>query len=244
MRFNSGLTRRRCVGDRRRGHDGSSPPWSAGSRGLNRGNRPAFLILALLLPLWVGDATPLAAHERFPIVVSGGAHSLTVPWHPGPVAKRLNPILVVGSDRTLKPGRRTRLYQTANVGFFQHYWWMTGLFLDTELGVGWALPLGFQGDLRAGVGYLHYFWRRKTLELKDGKYVRATDWGRPSIFIPMSVVLGYRGSPAHPLAASPFFSVQWAIQAPFIEETPAMTHFLLLVGVRIDRGNATRAEGR
>ncbi len=192
--------------------------------------------LILLLPLSLVIATPLAADSRFPIVVSGGTHSLTVPWHPGPVTKRLNPALTVGTERTLRPPGCVRLYHTANVGFFQHYWWMTGVFVNAEVGIGRALPLGLNGDLRVGVGYLHYFWRREILKLEDGEYVPATDWGRPSVMVPMSVVVRYRGSGARPLAVSPFVSAQWVVQTPFIEDTPAMTHLLFLVGVRIDRG--------
>jgi hypothetical protein len=115
------------------------------------------LLVILLLLVCIGIVTPLAAESRFPLVISGGTHSLTVPWHLGPVTKRLNPALTVGTERTLKRGSRTRLYQTANLGFFQHYWWMTGVFLDTELGGSYALPRGFHADLRLGVGYLHYF---------------------------------------------------------------------------------------
>lgn len=168
---------------------------------------------------------------------------MTVPWHPGPVGNRLNPALIVGTERALKRGA-SRFYHTVNLGFFQHYWWMTGLFLDAELGVGTSLPFGLHGDARLGVGYLHYFWRRETLKLEDGVYVPARDWGRPSVLVPFSIALGYRGGPHRPLAVAPFVSAQWAVQAPFIEEAPAMTHFFLLVGVRIDRGGAPLGAGR
>jgi hypothetical protein len=168
---------------------------------------------------------------------------MTVPWHPGPVTKRYNPVLVVGTDRTWKSRNRSRLYGTLNLGFFQHYWWMTGVFLSTELGFGYSLPLGLHSDVRLGVGYLHYYWRRESLVLKDGVYVPAMDWGRPSLMIPLSVVLGYRGSPNHPLLVAPFVSAQWAAQTPFTDEAPAMTHFFLAVGVRINLGRSTPDNG-
>ncbi|UCD19070.1 MAG: hypothetical protein JSU64_06500 [candidate division WOR-3 bacterium] len=195
------------------------------------------LLILLLLFCW-GDATSLAAQERFPFVVSGGVHSLTVPWHLGPVTKRLNPVLIVGTEHTLKPGNRFRLYLTANLGYFRHYWWMTGVFIDTELGISYMFLHGFHTDLRLGVGYLHYFWRRKTLELRDGEYVQATNWGKPAVLVPLSIVLGYHGISARSLTLSPFFSAQWALQAPFADEVPAMTHLFLLFGVRINWGNA------
>jgi hypothetical protein len=202
------------------------------------------LILVFLLALGVGDATLVAAESRFPVSVSVGTHSLTVPWHPGPVTNRYNPVFVVGTDRTWKSGDRARLYYTANLGFFQHYWWMTGVFLSSELGVGYELPLGFHADARLGLGYLHYFSRRQTLELKDGVYVPARDWGKPSIMVPFSLLLGYRASHENPLRFAPFISAQWAVQAPFTEEAPAMTHFFLAVGVRIDLWQESSSEGR
>jgi hypothetical protein len=192
--------------------------------------------LFLILLLCFGSAVSLSAQPKIPIVVSGGAHSLSVPWHPGQVTKRFNPALFVGTDHTLKAGYRMRLYMTGNLGYFRHYWWMTGLFLGSELGIGYALPLGLHTDLRLGAGYLHYFWRRKSLELKDGAYVQVTNWGRPSIMFPLSIVLGYRGPPERPLPVAPFISMQWAVQTPFVEESPAMTHLFFLVGVRIDWG--------
>jgi hypothetical protein len=136
----------------------------------------------------------------------------------------------------LKSGRHTQLYHTANLGFLQHYWWMTGVFLNTELGVRQALPLGFYADMRVGVGDMHYFWRRKSLELKDGSYVQATNWGKPSLMLPLSVGLGYRGSSTRPIAVVPFVSMQWVIQALFADEVPVMTHHFILFGVRMSTG--------
>ena len=202
------------------------------------------LTLILLLSLGVGNATSRAAQSRFPLVVSWGAHSLTVPWYPKPVTYRLNPVLIAGTEHTLKSGNRMRLYQAANLGFFQHYWWMTGVFLDTELGVSRALPLRLHADLRLGVGYMHYFWRRNTLELREGRYVAAKDWGKPSVMIPLSVVLGYHRNSLRPLPVAPFVSAQWAVQGLFLDEVPAMTHLLILFGVRINQARATPTEGR
>ena len=189
-----------------------------------------FLILILLLS--VGNTT-FAGQSRFALVVSCGTQSLTVPWRLGPITDRLNPVFIVGAERTLRPGSRMRLYHTVNLGFFQHHWWMSGVFLETELGASFRLPLGFKADLRLGVGYMHYFWRRKILELKDGNYVQVTDWGKPSLMVPLSVELGYRGSSTHPFAISPFVSVKWAVQGLFLDEVPVMPHLLILVGARI-----------
>jgi hypothetical protein len=200
----------------------------------------AVLILAAVCLI---APTTARAQPGFPVSVSAGAHSLTVPWHPGPVAARYNPAVVVGAERTLRPGGRVRLYQTANVGFVRHYWWMTGVFVDSEVGASRALPFGLHVDLRLGLGYMHYFWRRETLTLEDGEYVSSRDWGRPSLLVPISLIVGRHGRPGSGPAVAPFVSVRWAAQALFLDEVPLTTHLMLLAGVRLEWGSGPRFEG-
>jgi hypothetical protein len=121
---------------------------------------------------------------------------------------------------------------------------MTGVSFEPEIGIGRKLPGGLHADLRLGLGYMHYFWRRKTLELEGGRYVEATDFGRPSLIVPLSATLGYRGRSASPLRVAPFVSARWGVQGLFLDEVPAMTHLFLLAGVRFERGRGTPASGR
>jgi hypothetical protein len=101
-----------------------------------------------------GSATPLTAQSR-PIVVSVGTHSLTVPWHTGPVANRFNPAVMIGTDHALKSGDHWSLFYALNAGFFRNYWWMTGVSFEPEIGVGRTLLGGLRADLRLGLGYQH-----------------------------------------------------------------------------------------
>jgi hypothetical protein len=202
----------------------------------------AFL-LAVILQLWLAGPAYAEGGSWPPLAISSGTHSLTVPWHTGPVAKRLNPALFAGTERVLRRGRHLTLIQTANLGFFQNYWWMNGITADTELGIRRWLPLGLDVDLRVGAGYMHYFWRRQTLVLEGGRYVKARDWGRPSLVIPMSLVLGYSGNGANRLSMSPFICARWAVQALFKEEIPVMTHFILSAGLRMDWGGRSTPSG-
>ena len=198
----------------------------------------------LLLPLFCVLDTPwVAAQSSAPVVISVGTHALTVPWYTGPVADRLNPAFFVGTDHELRSGDHWQFFFGANLGFFRNHWWMTGVSLEPELGIGRSLLGGFHTDLRLGLGYMHYFWRRETLALENGRYVPATDWGRPSIILPLSATLGYRGDPDRPLSVSPFVSLRWAVQGLFLPEVPAMTHLFLLGGVRVERGKGTPGEG-
>jgi hypothetical protein len=200
--------------------------------------------VSLLLSFCFFPAPPAEAQSGTPVVLSMGTHSLTTPWYLGPVADRINPAFMVGTDRSIRTRDKWRFFYALNLGLFRHHWWMTGLSLEPELGIGRSIPGGFHADLRLGLGYLHYFWRRETLELKDGQYVKAADWGHPSLIVPLSLTLQYRGGSTDPLSVSPFVSARWAGQGLFLDEIPAMTHLFLLGGVRIERGQHGSPEGR
>ena len=120
---------------------------------------------------------------------------------------------MVGTDRTIRSNEHWRFYYQLNLGFFRHRWWTGGISLEPELGIGRSLGGGFQADLRIGLGYMHYFWRRESLELKEGEYVEATDWGKPSLILPLSLTLGYPGPTDDPLSVSPFITGRWGVAA-------------------------------
>jgi len=188
-------------------------------------------------------AAPIAAQSELPITIAAGTHALTVPWYPGPMTDRMNPAVLVGTDRTWRSGDRWRLYFGINLGFFRHHWWMTGVSIEPELGIGRSLPGGFHADLRLGLGYMHYFWRRERMELNHGRWTEAADLGRPSLIVPLSATLGYRGNEDDPPSIAPFFTARWGVQGLFLEEAPAMTHLQFLGGVRIVPKQHTTIEG-
>lgn len=190
------------------------------------------------------DAKPAAAQAGKPVTVAVGTQSLTVPWHTAPVTYRFNPALVVGTDTPLKSGESWRLLLGVNIGFFRNHWWMTGISLEPEIGIGRVLPGGFYTDVRLGAGYLHYFWRRPRLELQEGRYVPAADWGSPSLIVPVSATLAYRGNRADPLRVSPFVSARWGVQGLFRSGVSVATHLFLLGGVRIEPSSSTNVGGR
>lgn len=205
------------------------------------GSRAGLLLSLFFLP-GLPFPSPAVGQSEYPVVLSAGTHSLTAPWYLDPVNDRFNPAFLAGTDHTIRSGDHWRFFYGVNIGFFQHHWWMSGFSLEPELGIGRAVPGGFHADVRLGLGYMHYFWRRETLELEDGRYVEAADWGSPSLVLPLSLTLGYRGDPDNPVSVQPFVSARWAVQGLFLDEVPAMTHLSLLGGVRIERGGKT-AEG-
>jgi len=200
-----------------------------------------FLPVLLLLAMWI---QPAQAQSESPLVLALGTHALTVPWYLEPFSTGFNPAFQVGTDRSIRSGDHWSFFYAVNLGFFRNQWWMTGISLEPEVGIGRSLPGGFHADLRLGLGYMHYFWRRKTLELDDGRYVEQTDWGKPSLFLPLSATVGYRGDSDDPLSVSPFVTARWGVQGLFLAEVPAATHLSFLGGLRIERGRDNTNGGR
>ncbi len=196
-----------------------------------------FLATALAFAL-AHDTARAQAGRGF--TVAAGAHALTVPWYPGPVVDRFNPAVMAGWDRDWRSSEHWRLYWAVNLGFFRHHWWMTGLSVEPEVGVSRSVPGGFHTDLSLGLGYLHYFWRRPTMELEDGRYVEATDFGRPSLLVPVSMTVGYRGAAENPAQVQPFLTARWGVQGLFQPEVAVMTHLRFMGGVRIEGARRDR----
>jgi hypothetical protein len=151
---------------------------------------------------------------------------------------------MVGTDHNMRSGSSWRLFYAVNLGFFRHHWWMTGVSIEPELGIGRSLPGGLHADLRLGLGYMHYFWRRERMELENGEWVEANELGRSSLLVPLSATVGYRGTRDDPPSVAPFLAARWGVQGVFIDETPALSHFQLLGGIRIERGAQPGNEGR
>lgn len=211
---------------------------------MNRDRRTRLLPFSFLATVLLFSAipSPAGAQSDLPLVLSAGTHALTVPWYPAPMSSGFNPAVMMGTDRDRGPRGRGRFFLGANLGFFRHRWWMSGVSIEPELGYGGTFSGGLHADMRIGLGYMHYFWRRESLELKEGEYVSVSSRGHPSLILPISVNLGYRGREANPLSVSPFVAARWGVQGLFLQELPAMTHFSFMGGVRIER-NPDKSNG-
>lgn len=216
-----------------RSRSGGGSPWGRGVRWL-------WVALAGVVAVGLLRPRPLSGQSDSGLLIAAGSHSLTVPWYLSPVGKGFNPAVMVGAERALRSGERWRLALGVNLGFLRDHWWMTGFSFEPEIRLGRILPGGFQADLGLGVGYMHYVWRRRTLELENARYVEAARRGHPSLLVPLSATIRYRGRRDAPLAVSPFVTARWGAQLLFLDEVPLMTHLSLMGGVRIRRG---RKEG-
>lgn len=177
--------------------------------------------------------SPAASQSPSSVLVAVGTHALTLPWYPAPVMDGFNPAMTVSTDRAFRSRGRWTLSFGIDVGFFRDHWWMSGLSVTPEVRFTRDLAGGVRGGLGVGLGYLHYFWRRKTMVLRDGAWVEGTNRGRPSVQLPFSATLEYQGNGDRPLMVSPLVTARWGVQGLFLKEVPVLSHFSLLGGVRI-----------
>lgn len=96
-------------------------------------SRPRALPFFLMLVGGVAAPRLASAQAGTHLSMATGAHALTVPWYPRPVTNRLNPAVMLGADHAWKAGRSWRLFYAVNLGFFRHYWWMTGVSIEQVL---------------------------------------------------------------------------------------------------------------
>ncbi len=186
---------------------------------------------------------PVVCQSGTHVNVAVGAHALTVPWHPSPLNSGYNPAAEVGTDWPRRPWGPWQSFFALSLRGFQHRWWMTGLSLTPEVGLGRRLAGGLHADVRVGLGYMHFFWRRTTWRAEGGRFQKVPRLGRASVALPLTLSLGYRGSDRRPIQIQPYASVRWTIQGIFLKGIPAMTHLELLGGLRINRGRAVE-DGR
>jgi len=199
--------------------------------------RPLVLFLSIITFSENGIAEPdsVKAKKQFPLVIAVGTHTLSAPWHNKPLTYQFNPSLIVGTEFTHKNWKHFRLAQPVNLGFFQHEFIESGVFLNTDLAFSYRTGFGLHTDISLGAGYLHAFSRREVFELKNGEYEKVTDWGRPTAMFSLAAALGYQFKSNRRLSFSPFIQYRWFAQAPFADpdEIPVATHLLLTVGTKI-----------
>ncbi|MFQ5641877.1 MAG: hypothetical protein ACE5IR_28205, partial [bacterium] len=181
----------------------------------------------------IAGADSTKTKEPFPLVIAVGTHTLSFPWHNKPLTFQFNPALIIGTEFMHKNWKHFRISQPVNLGYFQHKYIESGLFLNTDLAFSYATGFGLHADFLLGAGYLHAFSRREVFELKNGEYEKVTDWGRPAAMISLAAALGYQFKSNRRFSFSPFIQYRWFVQTPFSEEIPLMTHLLLTVGTKI-----------
>ena len=174
-----------------------------------------------------------AQKQDFPVSLSIINQSWAFPQKKIFRMKPFYPGLVFGTEYSYKEGKRGRLFQSANLGFYVNNITGSCLFLQSDLAYRFTLNLGLFTDVSLGLGYVHAFYPREIFrQNKENGYVKVRDTGKPAIMVSNSFSLGYDFTKRTGLHFAPFIKYQWFAQYPYFELIPVRPNGILHVGLR------------
>jgi len=148
----------------------------------------------------------------------------TSPVHPG---------IQVGTEFDYRKKEHSRLFQTANLGYFYHNYLAQGIGLNTELGYEYRLRSGFAFEGLFGIGYMHTFATTEEFTFTNGQYEKKADKGNARLYPSLSFDAGYYLKKAETNSLKVFIRYQAWAEYPYSPDfIPVMTHINLHVGAK------------
>jgi len=148
----------------------------------------------------------------------------TSPVHPG---------IQVGTEFDYRKKEHSRLFQTANLGYFYHNYLAQGIGLNSELGYEYRLRSGFAFEGLFGIGYMHTFATTEEFTFTNGKYEKKSDKGNARLYPSLSFDAGYYLKKAETNSLKVFIRYQAWAEYPYSPDfIPVMTHINLHVGAK------------
>jgi len=148
----------------------------------------------------------------------------TSPVHPG---------IQVGTEFDYRKKEHSRLFQTANLGYFYHNYLAQGISVNTELGYEYRLRSGFAFEGLFGIGYMHTFATTEEFTFTNGQYEKKADKGNARLYPSLSFDAGYYLKKAETNSLKVFIRYQAWAEYPYSPDfIPVMTHINLHVGAK------------
>jgi len=148
----------------------------------------------------------------------------TSPVHPG---------IQVGTEFDYRKKEHSRLFQTANLGYFYHNYLAQGIGLNSELGYEYRLRSGFAFEGLFGIGYMHTFATTEEFTFTNGQYEKKADKGNARLYPSLSFDAGYYLKKAETNSLKVFIRYQAWAEYPYSPDfIPVMTHINLHVGAK------------
>lgn len=174
-----------------------------------------------------------AQKQDFPVSLSVINQSWAFPQKKVFRMKPFYPGLVFGTEYSYKEGKRGRLLQSANFGFFINNVTGSCLFLHSDFVYRYTFNFGLFADVSLGLGYVHAFYPREIFRQNDeNEYVKVRDTGKPAIMVSNSFSLGYDFSRKMNKPIALYLRYQWFAQYPYFELIPIRPNGVLHVGLR------------
>jgi hypothetical protein len=188
---------------------------------------------SLLLIFFLSQIKIYAIEQKFPVSASLINHTWAFPFQQVFRIKPFYPGGVAGTEYVYKENKRSRLFQTLNLGFFLNKTTGSAVFLASDFGYRYTTKFGVFADVSLGLGYLHAFYPRKIYRQNEqNEYVKVHDIGKPVVMVSTSFSLGYDCSKKTSLPLSPFIKYQWFAQYPYFELIPIRPNGILHLGLR------------
>jgi hypothetical protein len=149
---------------------------------------------------------------------------VTTPIHPG---------IQLGTEFNYKVKEHSRLFQTANIGYFYHNYLAQGIGLNTELGYEYRLKPGIAFTGLLGVGYMHTFATTEEFTFTDGQYEKKADKGNARLYPSLSLEASYYIKKTDKNSPEIFIRYQSWAEYPYSPDfISVMTHISLHIGAK------------
>jgi hypothetical protein len=151
----------------------------------------------------------------------------------GVFSKTIHPGFSIGTYHIYHAGEKHELFQTFKFGFFYHRFVQYGIQLYSEAGYRYLFKCGWYAEGMLGAGYIHSIPDVQIFILKDGKYVKKKNFGKPEMMIPVSLAVGYDLEKKCNTPLRIFLQYQLWMQTPFVNKyVPLLPNTALHLGVR------------
>jgi hypothetical protein len=193
------------------------------------------LLIACILLTTIVQAQDSLIHRRKPVTLqlSFFNHSVSVPFHKI-INSQLHPGVQGMLEARYRETRRSKIFQTFDVGAFHNKYNGNGFYLSTELGYRLKTKHNFFAEALLGGGYLRVYHPTDIYVLTAaGTYERAKDKGFSSPIFSFALSAGYDIPSSSRCSLSPFIRYQSLLQTHYSADLGVLPQCAFHLGVRI-----------
>lgn len=144
----------------------------------------------------------------------------------------LHPGLQIGTQITYAQFSKSKIYQTAKIGYFHHKYAQNAWQFLTEFGYQYQLNSGLFFSPKIGVGYLHSSPNLEVFTFDNGNYQLQNYKGRHQLMGGITALIGYNFSPKMNIPLEAYLGYNFWVQSPFVNKyVPVLPNNSVQLGV-------------
>ncbi len=160
-------------------------------------------------------------------------HSISVPFHKI-INTPVHPGAMAGIEARYFETKRSKLFQSFNLGMFYNKYNGTGFFFNTELGYRYTSKFNLSAETLIGLGKLRIYHPVDIYRLTDaGTYEKAKDKGLSSSYPSFALGLGYKIKSSTRYSVTPFIRYQFFLQTKYNPDIDPLPHAAFHIGGRL-----------